>query len=88
MGADVEEYVKSCVKYQMTKRNTQPKIENLRSLPLPKQYYLLNIDGLYDGQLEDGGYDAIMVIVFQWIKWATFVPCSKQTQPKRWPNCS
>lgn len=36
MGADVEEYIKTCVKCQMTKYSTQSKIKKLRPLPIPK----------------------------------------------------
>ena len=36
MGADVEEYVKTCIKCQMTKHSTQHRIGKLRPLPIPK----------------------------------------------------
>ena len=32
MGAEVEEYVKTCVMYQMSRDSTKPKIGKLRSL--------------------------------------------------------
>lgn len=37
MGADVEEFIKICVKCQLMKHSTQLKIKKLRFLPIPKQ---------------------------------------------------
>ena len=63
MGADVEEYVKACVKCQMAKHSTQPKIGKLRPLPIPKQnFYSISMDFM-TGMPKTGGNDAIMVIV-------------------------
>ena len=78
MGANVEEYVKKCVKYQMIKHNTQPKIGKLRALPIPKQdFYLISMDFM-TGVLKVAENDAIIVIVCRLNKWAAFMPCAKQ----------
>lgn len=78
MGADVEEYVKACVKCQMAKHSTQPKIGKLRPLPIPKQnFYSISMDFM-TGIPKVGNDDAVMVIVCRLSKWSAFVPCSKQ----------
>ena len=78
MGADVEEYVKPCVKCQMVKHSTQSKIAKLTPLPISKQnFYSISMDFM-TGIPKVAGYDAIMVIVCRLSKWSVFVPCSKQ----------
>ena len=78
MGADVEEYVKACIKCQMTKHSTQSKIGKLISLPIPKQkIYSISMDFRTDiSKVAEN--DAIMVIICRLSKWSAFVPCLKQ----------
>ena len=78
IGADVEEYVKTCVKCQMSKHSTQPKIGKLKPLPIPKQKnYSISMDFI-SSIPKVARMDAIMVIVCRLSKWSVFVPCSKQ----------
>ena len=78
MGADIEEYVKACIKCQMTKHSTQSKIRKLIPLPIPKQkIYSISMDFRTDiSKVAEN--DAIMVIVCRLSKWSAFVPCLKQ----------
>lgn len=88
MGADMEEYVKTCVKCQMVKHSTQSKIGKLRPLPITKQnFYSISIDFITESP-KVAGNDAIIMIVCRLNNWLAFVPCSKQAMPKRWPSCS
>jgi putative transposase len=78
MGADVEEFVKTCVNCQITKHSTQPKIMILRPLPIPKQnFYSISMDFM-TGIPKRVENDAIIVIVCWLSKWAVFVYCSKE----------
>lgn len=78
MGADVEEYVKACLKCEMAKHRTQPKIEKLRPLPISKQnFYSISMD-FVTGIPKVAGNVEIMVIVCRLSKWLAFMPCSKQ----------
>lgn len=63
MGADVDEYVNACVKCQMVKHSTQPKIGKLKPLPILKQKnYSISMDFLTNIP-KVAGNDAIVVIV-------------------------
>lgn len=78
MDVDVEDYVKTCVKCQMSKHSTQPKIGKLRPWPIPKQnFYSISMDFM-TGIPKVAGVDAIMVIVCRLNKLSAFVPCNKQ----------
>ena len=78
MGVDVKDYVKTCVKCQMSKHSTQPKIGKLRPLSIPKQnFYSISMDFMTSIP-KVVGVDAIMVIVCRLSKWSAFVPCNKQ----------
>ena len=61
MGADVEEYVKTCVMCQMSKHSTQSKIGKLRYLLIPNQiFYSISMDFMTGlgggGNICDNGY--------------------------------
>ena len=78
MGVNVEEYVKTCVKCEMAKHSTPPKIGTLRPLPIFKQnIYSISMDFITSIP-KVAGDDAIMVIVCLLGEWSAFVPCSKQ----------
>jgi len=82
-GADVEEHVKACVKCQMVKHSTQPKIGKLRPLSIPKQNFYSILMNFMTCILKVAGNNAIMVIVCRLSKWSAFVPCSKQATAEK-----
>jgi hypothetical protein len=83
MGADVEDYVRTCTKCQMSKHSTQPKLGKLRPLPIPKQnFQSLSMDFL-SGIPCVNKHDAIMVVVCRLTKWAAFVPCNTRDTADR-----
>ena len=87
MGADVEEYVKTCVKCQMTNYSTHPKIEKLKSLPILKQYiYSISINFMTNIP-KVAINDAIIVIVCRLSSGRPLCLVRNKPQPKRWLNC-
>lgn len=79
---DVEDDIKACVKCQMNKHSTQLKINILQPIPFPTTpSESLSMDVMTRFSMS-GRWNAIMVIVCRYSKWATFLPTTKNVIAK------
>ena len=70
----------------MTKLSTQPKIMNLRPMPIPKQkYYSISMD-VMPGIPKVGENDVVMVIVYSLSNGQLSYIILNKPQRKKWPN--
>lgn len=75
--ANIEEYIKTCVKYQMNKHRSQPKIGKLLPLPIPKMSFQLVLMDYMICFPKAGNWNAIMVVICRFCKWTVFLPTNK-----------
>ena len=75
MATDVREYVRSCDLCQRNKPVIGKTRGLLRPLPVPEDRWAeVSLDFITGLPRSDKGYDAILVVVDRWSKWAYFIP--------------